>query len=319
MIFSTCSRCAVSSFCANPQYSASVRKLPFDLERAPGHDVVERGHPLEQRDVLEGAGEAQAGDVVRRQVRAVLALEIDPAARRPVEAADDVQHRALARAIGADDRRNLAAVDPEADARDRLHAAEVEVDVVDPDDAVAAIGDRARLPVERFVPLPHFAERQHRLVSRVMDVGAKHVALRALADGLPGARAGANPHRAQPVLDVRILAARGEAVPDLGRDEAIGVDDEKIPALAGRFHPPVRFVVELVDLRLGRERHARKIGLHRADVVVQRDPLPHRSLSHGLCAARSSLKMSPPARTGGVRPPRPRDRRPRRRGSAGPR
>ncbi len=177
----------------------------------------------------------------------------------------------------------------------------------------------ARHRAERFVPLPHFAERQDRLVARFVDVGAEHLALGALADGLPGARAGADANRAEPVLDVGVLAARGEAVPDLRRDEAIGVDDEKVPALAGRFHPPVGLVVELVDLRLGRERQPGKIGLHRADVVVQRDPIPHRSLSHGLCAARSSLKMSPLARTGGVRPPRPPARRRRHRGSAGPR
>ena len=30
------------------------------LQRAPGHDVVERRHALEQRDVLEGAGDAAA-------------------------------------------------------------------------------------------------------------------------------------------------------------------------------------------------------------------------------------------------------------------
>ena len=35
MIFSTCSRFAVSSFCAKPQYSASVRKLLFILSERP--------------------------------------------------------------------------------------------------------------------------------------------------------------------------------------------------------------------------------------------------------------------------------------------
>ena len=34
------------------------------LQRAPRHDVVERGHALEQRDVLEGARDAAARRVV---------------------------------------------------------------------------------------------------------------------------------------------------------------------------------------------------------------------------------------------------------------
>ena len=50
---------------AGPKRSNCQKKLRVHLERAAGHDVVERGHAAEQRDVLEGAGDAAVGRVVR--------------------------------------------------------------------------------------------------------------------------------------------------------------------------------------------------------------------------------------------------------------
>ncbi len=117
---------------------------------------------------------------------------------------------------------------------------------------------RPALSPQHLAPLAHLAQREDRLVARVVDVGAEHVALRALPDGLARAGAGAHAHGAEAVLDVRVLAAGGEAVPDLRLDDAIGVDDEEVPALARRLQPAIGLVVERVDLGLGRERHARR-------------------------------------------------------------
>ena len=48
---------------------AVAEELPEEaavhLQRAPGHDVVERGHAAKQREILEGAGDA----AVRRGIR----------------------------------------------------------------------------------------------------------------------------------------------------------------------------------------------------------------------------------------------------------
>ena len=108
-----------------------VRQQPAPhLERAAGHDVVERRHALEQGDVLEGAGDALAGGEVGPHVVALLALEGDGAFLRVVEAVDDVEHRRLAGAVGADDGADLALPDVEGDAADRPHAAEGKRDVL---------------------------------------------------------------------------------------------------------------------------------------------------------------------------------------------
>ena len=99
------------------------------LEVAAGHDVVEHRHALEQRDVLERARDALRGRVVRVHAAARRAAERDRALLRVVDAVDDVQHRALARAVRADDRADLVLAHVEADVGQRLHAAERERDV----------------------------------------------------------------------------------------------------------------------------------------------------------------------------------------------
>ncbi len=70
MMRSTASRCRISSRLAGPEVQR-VRQQPAPhLERAAGHDVVERRHALEQGDVLEGAGDALAGGDVGAHVAA---------------------------------------------------------------------------------------------------------------------------------------------------------------------------------------------------------------------------------------------------------
>jgi hypothetical protein len=69
----------------------------------PELDVLEHRHALEQRDVLEGAGDAAARAAVGGQGEQVVAGEPHRAGRGPVETRDDVEQRRLAGAVGADD------------------------------------------------------------------------------------------------------------------------------------------------------------------------------------------------------------------------
>src|SRR5882672_1825365 len=101
------------------------------LEQAPRHDVVEHAHALEEGDVLEGARDAERRHVGRPQARAVGAGEADTALGGLVEAADDVEQRGLAGAVGADDGQDLAALDLEAHLVQRHQRAEAHADGLD--------------------------------------------------------------------------------------------------------------------------------------------------------------------------------------------
>ena len=89
-------------------------------------EIAQHGRILEQFDVLEGAGDAEAGNVVGRLLGDVLILEEDLARGRRIDPRDQVEDRTLAGAVGADDREDLALLHREADGIDRLQAAEVQ-------------------------------------------------------------------------------------------------------------------------------------------------------------------------------------------------
>ena len=95
--------------------------------------ICQHGRILEQFDVLEGAGDAEPGDVVSRLLGDVLVFEKDLAVRRRIDARDQVEDRALAGAVGADDREDLALLDREAHGIDRLQAAEMQRQVFGPE------------------------------------------------------------------------------------------------------------------------------------------------------------------------------------------
>ena len=101
------------------------------LEDPAGHQIVERRHALEQRDVLKGPPDALDRRLVRPHLLAGLALVGDRALLGLVEAVDHVEHRRLAGAVGADDGADLALHDVEADVGERAHAAEAERDAAD--------------------------------------------------------------------------------------------------------------------------------------------------------------------------------------------
>jgi hypothetical protein len=62
MMCSTKARCSISSRSAAPQPDAGLLEdVGLHLQVAPGHDVVDDAHALEQRQVLEGARHAHLG------------------------------------------------------------------------------------------------------------------------------------------------------------------------------------------------------------------------------------------------------------------
>jgi hypothetical protein len=97
------------------------------VEQAMG-DVVQRGHPVDQEELLEDEADrprAQPCQLAVVEVVDVGAGHRDAARGRAVERAHDVQQRRLARARGADDGDQLAVADLEAHAVERAHAAGV--------------------------------------------------------------------------------------------------------------------------------------------------------------------------------------------------
>src|SRR5204863_3832974 len=81
-------------------------------------------HRPEQPDVLERSSDAAIGDLVWSPTSDVLAVEHQPAARRLVEAGEDVEEGGLARSVGADDRDDRALRDIERDVADSHKATE---------------------------------------------------------------------------------------------------------------------------------------------------------------------------------------------------
>ena len=86
--------------------------------------VVEHRQVAEQREVLEGAADADVGDAVRRPAQDAAALEQDVAGARRVEPAEAVEQRRLAGAVRADQAEDLALPHVERDVVERDDAAE---------------------------------------------------------------------------------------------------------------------------------------------------------------------------------------------------
>ncbi len=94
-----------------------------------GADVVRDRHGPEQPDVLERSRDAALGDEVRLFPSHGPALEKDEAARGPVNTGDEVEDGCLARAVGADEARQFAALDAKIESGDGLEASEPDGDV----------------------------------------------------------------------------------------------------------------------------------------------------------------------------------------------
>src|ERR1700730_6121970 len=113
--------------------------------QASGHDVVEGRHAAEQRDVLEGAGDALRRGVPGPHAPPRFALPAQNAALRMAEAVDDVEQRGLAGAVRADQREDLMPPDVEADLLQGLDPAKGEADPLGFEDRLAK------------APFPHHA------------------------------------------------------------------------------------------------------------------------------------------------------------------
>jgi hypothetical protein len=87
------------------------------------------GGVLEQLDVLERAGDAEARDPVGRHLGDVLILEEDPSRGRAIDPRNQVEDRALAGAVRPDDRQDLALLDREGHRVDRLQATEMKREI----------------------------------------------------------------------------------------------------------------------------------------------------------------------------------------------
>ena len=131
MIASTRWRWAISSRCAGPQKSAPVKHIGLHVDVARRHEIVEHGGVGVERDVLEGAGDAEGSASVGRKVRDVLAFKDDSAGLGGVEAVDAVDQAGLAGTVGTDDGEDFARCDLEADFVQGFYAAEIQGDVID--------------------------------------------------------------------------------------------------------------------------------------------------------------------------------------------
>src|SRR4029077_16518356 len=91
--------------------------------------IVEYRLVREQREVLEGAGNTDLGDAVRRAVEQRAAFEQDVASIGRVEAAQTVEQGRFARAVWADQAEDLALFEVERHTVERDNAAEAQSDI----------------------------------------------------------------------------------------------------------------------------------------------------------------------------------------------
>ena len=103
-----------------------AKKLDDGLAVPPDHDVLQHGQPVEQRHVLERAGDAQVGDQMPRRRQNRYALEPDFALARLIQAAEAIEQRGLAGAIGADQSEDLSLLDIEGYVVEGNHAAKAD-------------------------------------------------------------------------------------------------------------------------------------------------------------------------------------------------
>src|SRR4051812_45999708 len=119
-------------------------------------EVLEDRHAREDPPALGRLRDADLGDGVARQPLDLGAVEDDAAHPRRHDARDRAQRRRLAGAVRADERDDLAFVDLERDALERLDRAVERVDVLDDEDRLVAVARRDRVAVAHAW-LPRYA------------------------------------------------------------------------------------------------------------------------------------------------------------------
>src|SRR5919197_294575 len=99
-------------------------------------EVLEHAQAREQPPAFRRLGDAPLDDVVGGGMRDVAALEANPSAPRAVEPVDRAERRRLAGAVRADQRHDLARLDLDRDALQRLDRAVVGVHILDLEDVL---------------------------------------------------------------------------------------------------------------------------------------------------------------------------------------
>ncbi len=94
-------------------------------------EIFVHGQVGENHAALGHMAESAGDDPVRGQGGDVLAEKLDPAAFRAKQSGDGLKRGGLARAVAADERDDLALIDLDRDALDRLDLSVVDVDVLD--------------------------------------------------------------------------------------------------------------------------------------------------------------------------------------------
>ena len=93
--------------------------------------VLQDRQRAERERPLHGHPDSLAPDLMGRETVDPLTVQSDAAVRRPLQPDDDLQKRALAGPVGADDGDDVAVVDPERDAVDGRETAEALRDFID--------------------------------------------------------------------------------------------------------------------------------------------------------------------------------------------
>ena len=120
--------------------------IAFDAQVAPGHDVVEHAHALEQGQVLKGARNAHLGHLAAVHVVKGLAPKSNGALLGRVHAIDAIEHRAFARSVGANDGADFVLAHIERNIGQGLHAPKGQADVFHIQHNVANALAHAALP-----------------------------------------------------------------------------------------------------------------------------------------------------------------------------
>src|SRR5216683_3864285 len=134
-----------------PQGPLLRLEAPVSRQRAPQpradprvhahEDVLHRRHVAKEADVLEGAADAEGGDLIGPEAQERSPPEAHRSLFGHIEAGEDVEERGLARAVGPDDGGDAAFL-------------EDEVDLVQRDQPAESLGDAARLEERCHVRAP---------------------------------------------------------------------------------------------------------------------------------------------------------------------
>ena len=90
-------------------------------------NVIENGHPFEEGDILERAGDPQLRTLVGFEGANIAAGEEDTAACRRIDATDAVEDARLASTVGANDGKKVRGMDFEVDAGEGDHPTKAQV------------------------------------------------------------------------------------------------------------------------------------------------------------------------------------------------